>query len=133
MKFFLAFLGFSLIFFAPTKAQLSKAIIDIGLPCVSEIGLTSDVATEVQKGNFIGALGKWSCFADCVSQKVGIVNADYVFQVDNFKGRLNDFVLPGRIEEFMTTCQPKIGEGKCKASGEFYHCIANVILKEIFE
>ncbi|XP_059607923.1 uncharacterized protein LOC132255785 [Phlebotomus argentipes] len=132
MKFFLVILGLSLVCFAPTKAQLSKAIMDIAVPCVTDVGLTVEAAMQVQKGNFIAALAEWRCFADCVSQKVGIVNADYVFQAKDFQKQLGDFILPGRIEEFMGKCKGKIGEGKCKASGEFYHCIANIVLKEIF-
>lgn len=111
--------------------MISNAILEYGLPCAKESGLSGDDLSNIQSGNF-GAVGpQVGCFSDCVSKKLGLVDDSNAFNTEAFKGKLADFVLPDRIQEFMDNCNSQIGEEKCNASAEFYHCILNIVLAKV--
>lgn len=107
---------------------MSNAIKDYGIPCAKESGITGDDLAKIQAGNFADLPQQYGCFSDCISKKVGLVTDADTFDNDAFKEKLASFVVENRIQEFFDGCSGKLGEGSCKVTGSFYHCIANIVL-----
>ncbi|XP_055692330.1 general odorant-binding protein 56a-like [Lutzomyia longipalpis] len=115
------------------KGYVTKAIMELGLPCAQEVGLSSESLKSIQSGDILSIQEGFGCFADCIAKKLGMIADDNSFHLGKYRERIGKIVLPEVAAQLEETCKGSVGTENCKISGSVLHCSLTKIVDIFYE
>ncbi|XP_055692331.1 uncharacterized protein LOC129795271 [Lutzomyia longipalpis] len=115
------------------KGYVTRAIMELALPCAHEVGLSRESLDFIESGNLPGLKGGFGCFADCIAKKLGIVGDDNSFSLEKYNERIGKIVQPDIFGQITEACVGLAGTENCKVAGSVLHCSITKIVDVFYE
>lgn len=102
------------------------------MPCAFDGSVDAANLQSVAGGGTLEALTAiFECTTDCVSKKARLIEGN-TFQTEAFLKNMQGLILPERVQEIMEKCGRRIGQDKCKVTGQFYICFISIAMRQVF-
>lgn len=95
-----------------------------GAECVKSTGVAPESAVKLRKGDFSGTDDKTKCFAKCVLEKAGFMNAAGDVQEKTVVEKLSIDHDKSKVEATLKKCNQK-GANPCDTAFKVYECFYN--------
>lgn len=95
-----------------------------GAECVKTTGVAPESAVKLRKGDFSGTDDKTKCFAKCVLEKAGFMNAAGDVQEKTVVEKLSIDHDKSKVESTLKKCNQK-GANPCDTAFKVYECFYN--------